>query len=105
MARKYLENTSERRCMDTYECSTGKHVGTGSDVGRPQVEGILLQGHVKLARFVTMRRGVEDETGVQLDILWKVKVHQLVQFSTLVRCLSKGDSVWLLALHLFYIRY
>ena len=62
------------------------------------MEGILLQGHVKLARFVTMRRGVEDETGVQLDILWKVKVHQLVQFSTLVRCLSKGDSVWLLAI-------
>ena len=81
--------------VDTYECCTGKYVGACSDVGRPQVEGVLLQGHVELARFVTVRRGVEDEPSVELYILWKVEVHQLVQFSTPVRCLCKRDLVWL----------
>ena len=73
--------------IDTYECCTGKYVGAGSDVGRPQVEGALLQRHVELARFMTVRRGVEDEPGVELYILGKVEVHQLVQFSTPVGCL------------------
>ena len=67
------------------------------------MEGVLLQRHVELARFVTVRRGVEDEPGVELDILGKVKVHQLVQFSTPVGCLCKGDSVWLLSQYIVHI--
>ena len=55
---------------------------------------VLLQGHVEFARFVTVRRRVKDVPGVKLYILRKIKVHQLVQLSTLVRCLSTGDSVW-----------
>ena len=75
----------------TYERGAGEYVCAGSDVGRPQVEGVLLQRHVELARLVAVRRrGVKHEPRVELHILGKVEIDQLVQFSTVVRHLFQG---------------